>query len=198
MVATVAPETPPDLLADVRRAISLQRWSIIGVLLLNLLLVGAAVAVVVYSGQKSMAAFEVLPRYQVNVLRQDFETEVAAFEASMANTKSTLASEKVIASLQRARQLPSQILMGEEDFIAAQVLFGQMMALSAEKIGGTLEWNRHLQDQLKTLQSRAKARQSEVKSLLERYPSVPAAAPDLTPSPAEPAPVADQPQTAAA
>ena len=134
-------------------------------------LFAASVAVMVYSGFKSMAAFEELPKYRVNTLVLAYREAAQNFDHSVQETESKLAGTPAQFTLSRARQLSAQALDSEQIFASLLSEYAVVMGSAAEQTGGALEWNRHFQANLEQLYERSEARQIVFKAMIAEFPA---------------------------
>ena len=134
-------------------------------------LFGASVGVVVYSGVKSMSAFEDLPKYRINTLALDYRAAVKKFDQSMAATQSKLDGDEAQIRVHKSRALTHQILQSEQAFDQMLEKYAEAMALAAEQVGGALEWNRYFQADIQALRDSSSARQAKLQGILDDFPT---------------------------
>ena len=135
-----------------------------------LLLLAGSVATVVYSGMKSMAAFEDLPKYRVNRLVLDYRDRVKQFDQSNAATRIALEGEIAQWSLAKARDLSAQLLTSELAFEQLLANYAEAMALASEQVGGALEWNRYFQADIQSLKDNSLQRRSAIQGVFDQFP----------------------------
>ena len=147
----------------------LQFFALIGILMCIALL-ASSVAVVVYSGVKSMSAFEDLPKFRVNTLVLDYRAAVNELDTSMQDTEAKLSGHQAQFTLRRARELSGQLIESERVFNDLLGEYAQAMALAAEQTGGALEWNRHFQADIGRLRQRSELRQQTLQAVYAEFP----------------------------
>lgn len=164
-------DSDADPYAGIRRKLNYYRlFAVLGVLV-NLALLVGSVFVVVYSGTQSMAAFEGLPRYQVNSLAIAYRDAVKTFDQSMAATRQKLDGAAAQRVLYKSRLLSDQALVAERAFNQLLVEYAGIMAQGAEQIGGALEWNRYFQADVRALRDNSAARLQALQALFDRFPA---------------------------
>lgn len=148
----------------------LQLFALAGILMC-VALFASSVAVVVYSGIKSMSAFEDLPKFRVNTLVLDYRAVVEKLDASMKDTQAKLSGPQGQFTLRRAREISGQLLESEQVFDAVLAEYAQAIALAAEQTGGALEWNRHFQDDISRLRQRSEQRRVVFQTAYNEFPA---------------------------
>jgi len=147
----------------------LQMFAWLGIIMCIALFAGS-VAVVTYSGVKSMSAFEDLPKFRVNSMVLDYREVVATLDRSMQATQDKLSGPAGQFTLRRARELSDQLIASEQAFDALLAEYAQAMAQAAEQTGGALEWNRHFQSSIDKLRQRSEQRQATLQAFYEEFP----------------------------
>ncbi len=140
-------------------------------ILVSLVLFAGSVTVVVYSGIKSMSAFEDLPKYQINTLALAYRDSVKRLDESMAATSLNVDGEPGQRVLQKSRTLVEQMLASEQAHELLLQTYAESMAIAAEQVGGALEWNRYFQADIKALRDHSAERQSQLQVFFEQFPA---------------------------
>ncbi len=141
-------------------------------LLLVLGLLAGSIYVVIYSGSKSMQAFEELPQYQVNMLIKGYRQTVSDFDESMKTSRNAFLGEETTAFIEDASNLADFMLDSEDAQLNALLNYRKVMIDFADKAGGTLEWKKYFLAEIDGLITNSRDRKEAIITLSGRFPEV--------------------------
>lgn len=136
-------------------------------------LVPVSVNVIVDASQQSMAAFNELPEYRVNLQVLAYRKAVKTMDESYAATQALLESDDASHVLNRSKEFPSHLLASEENWHALLTHYEKGMQAATRRTAGAAEWSQHFNNKISALKERSMERQTKIATVVGQFPDRP-------------------------